>query len=145
MERRQQATEKGEDQQEQDAHEDRAPYLEVVTDWVKAVDALDTEDWPGDELLGMWESDPIRPSGLQEQRFGILGPVLSEDGLSIGLVVSARLRNYLGADYGPGGCRFWLSRADAQRLGLALLKQGPSGITSVGESQALRVPPEMRL
>ena len=81
-------------EQEQDAQEDRAPYLEVVTDWVKGVDALDTEDWPGDDLLGMWESDPIRPSGEQEQRFGVLGAVLSEDGLSIGLVVSARLRNY---------------------------------------------------
>ena len=125
--------------------EDRAIYLEVVSEWVKGIDALDTKDWPGDDLLGIWESDPIRPSGAQEQRFGVLGAVLSEDGLSIGLVVSARLRNYLGADFGPGGCRFWLSRADAQRLGLALLKQAPSGMDSISESQCLRVPPEMRL
>lgn len=129
-----------EQEKQEDAGGAGEERFSVMPDWASAVDALNTEKWSGDELHGLWESaEGLK--GTTEQRFGILGIVLSEDGRSIGLAIDPQVANYLGADIRPDGCSFWLSRPDAQRLGLALLKQATSSIVSLDELLTLRIPP----
>jgi hypothetical protein len=110
--------------------------------WKHAAARQRPQDWCATTLDGIVERS-LKDNDL---RFGRLDVVLSADELSIGLVMMRMEANAIdadGADEGP--VTFWLSRPDAQRLGLALLAQAPSELVGLDEGTTLRIPSDRHI
>ena len=113
----------------------------VVTPWEEAVQTEDARDWVNQTFRVLYEWDELRPEGFAKlQAFARIEPLISEDGRTVGLGVTVLDGDMYNSDGDDGPFSLWLSRADAQVLGQALLKQSVGHLE--GDESIMLLSPE---